>query len=575
MKYPLDLFRESIKRELASVLSSLKYTLEINLEIPPNPDKGDLSFACFPIAKIAKKSPNEIAEYISSNTSKGGWIGRISSVGGYVNFFIDTNRLISSTIKTIRSMDSRYGELQIRNKKIIIEHTSANPNGPLHVGRARNPILGDTLVRLYRFAGYDVESQFYIDDLGKQVAILAWGIKNVDPKILSSPSKDKPDYIYVRFYQKAYKMMNENERIKDEIEDIVRSCEKGNPESLNLMESSYKDVLGGIKQSLARLNIHFDSFVKESKFVRDGTVYDVVKKLQSSEYSKEENGAWYIDLEPFGVKGRDTRFFFTRSDGTTLYATRDVAYHLWKAKHADVLLNVLGEDHKLEAKQVKIALEIIGSDKIPDTIFYAFVTLPEGKMSTRRGRVVYLDDLVDESVERAYEEVKKRRSDELDEDRMQKIAEMVGIGSVRYNIIKIQPEKDIVFRWDDALNFEGNSAPFIQYSHARACSILSKEKPDSNINADLLSNPQEILLIKMLARFPDVIDESVSKNRPNILASYLYETASQFNQFYRDCPVLKARNSDLKRARLSLVDSFRIVVRNGLNLLGIEAPEEM
>jgi len=241
-----------------------------------------------------------------------------------------------------------------------------------------------------------------------------------------------------------------------------------------------------------------------------------------------------------------------------------------------MLINVLGEDHKLESKQVEIALTLLNAKLTPHVIFYSFVSLPGGKMSTRRGRVVYLDDLVDECIKRAYDEVKKRRGAELTEKKMRKIADIIGIGALRYNIIKVQPEKDIVFKWEEALNFEGNAAPFIQYAHARACSILSKKQEDiRDIDAAMLNHESEKQLVKRLAQFPIVIDEACGGCKPHSIATYLYETASQFNQFYRDCPVLPEKNAKRRAARLALVDATRMVLDNGLTLLGITAPEEM
>ena len=576
MRYPLDEFRKEIENSLTTVLRDRGISLkEIKLEVPPSPDIGDLAFACFPLAKILKKSPVDIAEEIAKVIQPKRWVKKIETDRGYVNFFIDEDKLAKETVKLIRELDEQYGGFEKKREKVIIEHTSANPNGPLHVGRARNPIIGDTLVRLYRFYGYNVEAQFYVDDLGKQVAILAWGLKNIDPSILPEPSRDKPDHYLVRFYQKAYQLMEEDEKIAEEINEITRLCERGDKETIEMVRSAYTKALDGIKESLKEIHVEFDSFIEESRFVRDGSVDKVVSALKKSKYASHEGGAWYIDLKEFGIEGRDTRFFFTRSDGTTLYATRDIAYHMWKAEHADILINVLGEDHKLEAKQVEIALKILGVKKLPKVVFYSFVTLPEGKLSTRRGRVIYLDDLIDEAVERAYEEVKERRGNELSEDKLRKIAKSVGIGALRYNIIKIQPEKDIVFKWEDALNFEGNSAPFIQYAHARACSILRKASPPEKIDIENLKHKQEILLIKTLSRFPIVVRDACLNNRPHLIPSYLFELASQFNQFYRDCPVLKAESEILKKERLALVDSTRIVLRNGLHLLGIDAPEEM
>ncbi len=577
MKYPVEEFEDEVAGKLKELLVKIdrEFAENIKLEIPPSPDKGDLSFACFPLAKILKKPPQEISKEIAEAVGKGEWIDRVEACGGYVNFFINIEKLCAETVRLIREMDEKYGSFESRKEKVIIEHTSANPNGPLHVGRARNPIIGDTLVRVYRFYGYSVKSKFYVDDLGKQVAILAWGLKNIDPSTLPPPSREKADHHLVRFYQKAYQMMEENPDVEEEINEITRLCESGDEKTIEMVREAYEKALDGIKESLKRINVEFDEFVEESRFVRDGSVYKVVEELKKSKYAGSEDGAWYIDLKEFGIQGRDTRFFFTRKDGTTLYATRDIAYHIWKLNQADIVINVLGEDHKLEAKQVEIALRILGMKRLPKVVFYSFVTLPEGKLSTRRGRVIYLDDLIDEAIERAYQEVKKRRGDELDEKKLRKIAEIVGIGALRYNIVKIQPEKDIVFKWEEALNFEGDSAPFVQYAHARACSILRKESAPEKITVRNLKHPSEISLVKVLSRFPNVVKISCTQNRPHLIPSYLFELASTFNQFYRDCPVLKAESEEIRKERLALVDSVRIVLRNGLSLLGIEAPEEM
>ena len=575
MNYPLYEAENEITLLLKGVLAKLNYDSEVKLEIPPE-NMGDFAFPCFSLAPIAKKSPKDVARDIAEKIEKGKWVARIDVNGGYVNFYMDGKYLASATLNLILEMKEEYGCLQKNNKKVIIEHTSANPNGPLHVGRARNPIIGDTLVRIFRAAGYNVASQFYLDDLGKQVAILTWGINNIDPNDIISPKYEKPDHKNVGFYQEANKLMEEDETVAKEIGEIVKKSERGDTKTIELVCKAYKIVLEGINESLNRINIHIDKYVPESKFVKDKSVEKVISNLKKTQYCHEKDGALYLDLESFGIHGRNTNFFFLRSDGTSLYATRDIAYHLWKAKYADILINVLGEDHKLEARQIEIALQLQGEKILPKPVFYAFVSMPGGKMSTRRGRVVYLDQLIDECFERAYNEVKKRRGKELSEKKMKEISEVIGIGALRYNLIKVQPEKDIVFKWEEALNFEGNSAPFIQYAHARACSILSK-KEDSvkDVNVFLLKHDSELKLIKKLARFPMVIDEACHGYRPHVVTTYLCDIATQFNQFYRDCHVLSEENFELRNSRLALVDSTRIVIRNGLDLLGIVAPEEM
>jgi len=573
MTYPLDKCKKKISSEIKKAIP--KYRGEVKLEIPPE-DMGDFAFPCFPLAPIIKKSPKGIADDIAATIQKNKWITKIEIKGGYVNFYVDKNYLISETLNLIFEMKEKYGHLQKKNEKIIIEHTSSNPNGPLHVGRARNPIIGDTLVRIFKASGYSIESQFYLDDMGKQVAILTWGVNNIDPKNIPKTDYDKSDHKSVGFYQEANKLMEKDKKIAAEIGEIIKKLEHGESKTIDLVHKAYAPVLEGINESLNRINIHIDTYIPESNFVKDKSVEKITSKLKKTTYCFEENGAYYLDLESFGVQGRTTKFFLLRRDGTTLYATRDIAYHQWKAKQADLLINVLGEDHKLESRQVEIALKLLDTKILPKVVFYAFVSLPEGKMSTRKGRVIYLDDLINECIERAYKEVKKRRGNELSEQQMKYIAEIVGIGALRYNIIKVQPEKDIVFKWEEALNFEGNAVPFIQYAHARACSILSKVKDmKREFNPTLLSHISEVTLIKQLARFPLIIEEASSGYKPHIIANYLYETASKFNQFYRDCPVLPEKNIELQNSRISLVDGTRIVLKNALELLGISAPEEM
>jgi arginyl-tRNA synthetase len=573
--YPLQQYKHKIITELQKVISQYHPTFEIRVEVPPG-DMGDFAFPCFSLASLAKKSPVVLAQDIAKNIPKNEWISRVEAKGGYVNFFINTASLILSTLKSIIEKKDTYGYLPKKRKKVIIEHTSANPNGPLHVGRARNPIIGDTLVRIFKAAGYDVESQFYLDDMGKQVAILAWGVNNLKQSEIPTSRYEKADHQNVGFYQLAHKRMESDETVAQQIGNIVKKSEQGDHKIIEMIHAAYSPVLQGIQESLSRVNIYIDKYIPESTFVYDKSVENVVKKLKNTPHCREEDGAFYLDLEPFEIQGRNTNFFFLRNDGTTLYATRDIAYHQWKAQHADLLINVLGEDHKLESKQVSIALTLLDTKILPHVVFYAFVSLPDGKMSTRRGRVVYLDELIDECIEHAYDEVKKRRAGELSESQMKDIAQLVGIGALRYNIVKVQPEKEIQFTWEEALNFEGNAVPFIQYAHARACSILAKSREKTyTVDATLLTHPAELTLIKQLARFPIIIDDASKSCKPHLVANYLYETAAAFNQFYRDCPVLSEENKALSSSRLTIVFAAKNVLGNALGILGISAPEEM
>src|SRR5436309_10239378 len=287
--------------------------------------------------------------------------------------------------------------------------------------------------------------------------------------------------------------------------------------------------------------------------------------------SKEEDGAHYIDLSSFGLEGDAAKYVFVRKDGTSLYTTRDIAYHLNKMARCDLAINILGEDHKLSFQRLKSAFSLMGIDWAAETVFYAFVNLPEGRMSTRKGRVVHLDDLIDEALDRAYVEVSKRRTD-LSEAKKREIAETIGISAVRYNIVRVQAEKAILFRWEEALNFEGNSAPFVQYAHARACSILAKAEGRGPGEFERLTHPQEQRLLRWIAKFPSTIRDAADGRRVHAVASFAADFAAQFNQFYRDCPVLTADPVGLRNARIALVDGARVVLRNALDCLGLTAP---
>lgn len=578
--YIVFTIRKEVETQLKKTLTSLNFSDTIRLEVPSDPEFGDLAFPCFQYCSTSKKSPHETAMIILKNLQRPKGIDRIEVHGGYINFWFNPQNILDHTLSSIITNGETYGVLSNKNKRIIVEHTSANPNGPLHVGRARNPIIGDTIARILKAAGYQVETQFYLDDLGKQVAILIWAFHHLTDDHVNANASDKPDHYAVCYYQKAYDLMNEDERIAKEIDELVHKSEQGDEEAIALGKKAYEPVLKGICESLSTINISIDTFIPESTFIKDGTVIEVISRLQKTSYCHEEDKALYLDLESFGVKGRSTKFFITRSNKTSLYATRDIAYHLWKTHQADLLINVLGEDHKLESRQVEIALELLDASKKPIPVFYSFVSLPGGKMSTRRGRVVYLDDLIEEIRLRAFEEVKKRRGSELSIEKMRAIADVVGIGALRYNIIKVQPEKDIEFKWDEALSFEGNTAPFIQYAIARCQSILRKSTIkltviENQLDVSGLNVDSEVQLGKKLAHFPLLIHEASKGFKPHLITQYLYETASLFNQFYRDCPVINAEQPMVKIARLALVLATKIVLENGLHLLGVESLEEM
>lgn len=561
-------FKNETKSLLQSAVKAAGYAAEdAYLEESSYADTS--SSIALKLAPQYKKPPANIAKEILQKIQipDKSYIGRVEVQGAYINFHVN-RRFLNQTISSISEERGEYGSLPKKNKRAILEHASVNPTGPIHIGRGRNPIIGDTLARVLRCAGYDVDVQYYVNDMGKQVATIVWGHDNIDPNILPKLGRDKSDHDVVRYYRKSTEAAS-NPEAESAIMQLLGEHESDNPIVVRKFKKVVERCIEGQKQTLERINISFDKYIWESQFVRDGTVNKVVERLKKTKYARIKDGALMLDLTSFGL---EKDFVLTRLDGTTLYTTRDVAYHIWKFDNADIVINVLGEDQKLAMDQLKCALKILGLGRLPQIVFYSFVSLPEGKMSTRKGTTVDLDDLLDEALERAYIEVHKRRP-ELLEDEKRRISEIVGMGAVRFDIIKVAPEKMMTFRWEDALDFEKQGAPFIQYSHARACSILNKAKL-KKFNPNMLVEPQETELIKKMAMFPNVVDAVAHDLKPHILATYAREFAETFNQFYRFVPVLKAEG-DLRDARLALVNCARIVLENTLNLLGIGAPESM
>ncbi|MCL2295944.1 MAG: arginine--tRNA ligase [Methanomassiliicoccaceae archaeon] len=537
-------------------------------------DMADLAVPCFSFSKELRSDPKAIAEKLAANIAPSGLISSVNALNGYLNFMMDETALIGETLERIIAEGDAYGSMPRNGIKINVEHTSTNPTGPIHVGRARNPIIGDTLARSLKRCGYDVQTEYYVNDVGKQVVILTWGVNNVPKGSVTEEDRDKTDHKLVAYYREANRRMEEDGEVKEHIAEMLRRFEDGDEEVIRSVRKTAEAMLDGLKETLADINVELDKYTWESDFITDGSAKGVVNMLKGSKYAGQtEDGSWYVDLKDFGVQGKNTKFTFTRSDGTTLYTTRDLAYHLDKFKRADRAVDVLGEDQKLGSKHLCSALEILGCEKAPEAMFYSFVSLPEGKMSTRKGVVVYLDDLIDEAVSRAMNEIRSRRSN-LSEEEMLNIARKIGIGAIRYNIVRVHPEKQFVFKWDEALNFDGNSGPYIQYVHARACSMLSKAgKYDRCTDPSMFTDEYERALIKSLSKFGTVIKEAGEERRIHVLPAYGHEVAAAFNQFYAMVPVLASDEN--RDPRLTLVECTRAVLRNVLDCLGIDCPEEM
>ncbi len=614
----------------------------ILLEIPPNLEFGELAASVsFELAKHAKKNPRTIAEEIIQTTEISNFplITSIQAAGaGYINFQVNSKLFSSLTLESIRALDVNYGFVKTSEpKKILLEHTSVNPIHPIHIGQARNPMLGDALARILTEHGHNISRHYYVDDVGRQSAVIAYGyLKLGKPK-----PKGKPDRFIGRVYavtscimevQRLKKAVKTTKDIEDDVPKLqrdldewisisaeietrfptlfsqlfdaisndsepeehvtklIRRYEAGEDEAKQLLREVCILCLKGFKETLKSVEISVDSWDWESDLIWNGDVTRVIENLKKTPYVFEENGVLEFDAEKvaqdlnlkstLGISDDHqlSPLTLVRADGTSLYTTRDIAYHLWKFQRAERVVNVIGMEQTLPQLQLKLALSALGhADYLPKLTHFAYslVRLPGFRMSSRRGRYITLDEVMDSAAERAYTEVTKR-SPHLSEEEKKQISKFVGKGAVKYALIMVDPTKPVVFTWDRVLDFEKNSAPYIQYSHARACSILRKaSREPKNADHSLLNDPLELDIILTLARFPQIFLDSAENLRPNAIADYVNMLADKFNKFYTKMPVIKAESVALSDARLALVDSTRIVFRNALKLLGIEAPDRM
>jgi arginyl-tRNA synthetase len=644
---PFAIFRSESENVLATAFKKLFPEIQIAtfpLEKPPNPEFGQLaSSLCFELAKKVGEKPLALAERLveAVEKSKFSLIEHLAPAGtGYMNFYVDFQKFSALTLESAKKLDTEYGFVKTEKPlKIIVEHTSVNPLHPIHIGQARNPVLGDAVARLLKSRGHTVLRHYYIDDVGRQSSVLAYGYEK-----LGKPKPDgKPDQFIGKIYTttsclveinrlkrelervKALSAEEETIKITRELDDWVsvaaelkdrypqlfeelleRIGKDENPETaIKVINSAYEagekkakqlvrevseSCLDGFRETLGRIGVTYDSWDWESDFVWSNEVEEVLQKLKKSRYTFAEGGVIEFDAEKV-VRELDLRkrlglredqevppLTLVRTDGTTLYTTRDVAYTLWKFDKAERVINVIGMEQSLAQLQLKIALHALGYSKYADNLVhfaYNLVSLPGYKMTSRMGRYITFDDVMDEAVKRAYEEVSKR-SPQLSEEEKQKIATFVGIGAVRYALVEVDTSKPVVFTWDRVLNFEKNSAPYIQYTHARACSIMRKAARETGRPAyELLNQQLEHEIVLALASFPDTFVEATEYYKPNLIADSANALADKFNTFYNAFSVIKAEPLGLSDARLALTDAVRIVLRNALNLIGILAPERM
>lgn len=539
----------------------------VDLQLTDGGEHADLaSTVAFALAKTKKQAPVKIAQEIVAALKNNNDLTEqgitVEAKGPYINFIFGS-AYVSAAVRA--ATQPGYGSLPANNTRIVLEHTSANPNGPLHVGHIRNSIIGDTLARAFRKAGYRLEVEYYVNDMGRQIAIVTWGFDHLEHAQLPG---EKEDAHIARIYIEANREIEKDkERITKQVDTLMQMVESGDTETVKKFRNEVSRCLDGFAVTLKNLNVKHDRFVWESDFVRNGDTKRVIGKIEKLPQVCHEDTLLALDLAEFGFTNK---YVIRRSDGTSVYAARDLAFHTWKSVNFDRAIDVLGADHKLIGAQLQCTLKLLG-EKAPEIVHFEFVSLPEGSMSTRAGKFVSADDLITEVTKHAFGEVTARRP-ELDEATRRSIAASVALAGIRYDIVKISPEKSTVFDWKEALDFERQSGPYIQYAHARACSIL--EKAGTFTECYDLETEQEIALAKKIAKFPDVIQKVVAELRPHLLATYAHELADTFNSFYHFEPVLKSEGK-VRDRRLTLVKAVQNTLHEALETLGIDAIRTM
>ena len=518
---------------------------------------ADFAFRTFRIAKSTGQNGEDILSRVSSVLSGKPYIESVSLDGPYINIKINPSAMLRDLHESVE-IKGQFPDTFQDPERVSVEHTSTNPTGPLHVGRIRNTLLGDSIARILGRYGYRVTTQYFVNDSGRQIMALYEAYRRYN-------SGKKPDMeTILSGYQRIYGEMEKDPTIENDIKNLMNSYENGDVDLMDRIKAIASIALDNINASLKSLDVKIDDYTWESDFIRSGELVEIIDSF--SEILKDEDGAKYI-MNPDGEK-----IFLRRGNGTSLYFTRDIAYHKYKARTYDWIIDILGEDHKGHAKNLQFVLkDLMDLPNRIDFVFNAYVSLESGKMSTRKGNAVTVDELLERTKEEALRIVSEKRPD-LPEDKLQIISKSVAKSSIRFNIIRINANKQVVFKWSEALNFEGDSAPYIMYSYARACGIL-KHAGNAKPNHDNIV-PQERDLIVTMYQYPYRIMEAKDSLRPDIIANYTLDLVKKFNEFYRECPV---SNSDEKTMgkRIRIVQIYKNIIEDVSKILGIELLEEM
>ena len=536
-----------------------------SIALPPNSEMGDYALPCFKFAKILRKSPVTIADELKNSITTDDCISEVSAVNGYLNFKINKNGLADSIIKQILREENGYGSSDIgTGKTICIDYSSVNIAKPFHIGHLSTTVIGGALYKIYKFLGYNVIGINHLGDYGTQFGKLIsaykrWGDRDEVQKGGIHAIND----LYVRFNNEA------DEQMESEARDYFRLIESGDKEANEFFEWFKELTLSYVKNIYEKLNITFDSYAGE-RFYTD-KMQPVIDELREKNLLVESEGAQIVDLEQYGM----SPCLILRSDGASLYATRDLAAAIYRKNTYDFhkCLYVVAYQQNLHFKQVFKVLELMGKEWSKDLVHvaYGMVSLEDGAMSTRKGKVVWLEDVILKCVEKAYTIINEKNPNL---ENKENTANLVGLGAVIFGALYNNKIKDIVFSYDKVLSFEGETSVYVQYTCARANSVLAKSGKTETYPKNYTPNAQEFEVIKALASFSDTVKDAAEKYEPSYIARFAVDLAQKYNKFYIDCKILTAEG-DAKDFRLALTRATLQTLKNALTLLGIGVPEKM
>lgn len=563
-------FKQIVAESLSKSIKEIdKKEIEQMIEVPPNKEMGDYAFPCFKLAKVFRKAPNLIAEELSKEIDILPGISEVKNLGGYVNFFIDNSELSKGVIKKVLEERDYYGRSEIgKGKKVLVEFSSPNIAKPFHIGHIRTTAIGNCLYKLYDSQGYDVVRINHLGDYGTQfgkliVAFKLWGKKeeveaNPIPELLK---------LYVKFHDVA----EDKPELEEQAREWFVKLENGDEEAVELWQWFRDESLKEFERVYDMLDIQFDSYAGES-FYSD-KMPAVVEELEKKDLLNESKGAMIVDLEKFNLPPA----LIVKTDGSTLYLTRDLAAAFYRKKTYDFYksIYVVGAQQELHFQQLLKVIELMGYEWAKDMIHVQFgmVALEDGTLSTRRGRVVFLEDVLNKAVEKTKEIIEEKNPEAGDID---EIAKEVGIGAVVFQELSNSRMKDYTFSWEKTLSYEGETGPYVQYTHARTCAVLRKSdiEPTADINYELLQDESSIEVLNIIENFNKVILNAINKNESHHITRFLLDLSQAFNKFYHNNHII-GEDKELEKARIALVECVRQTIKNGLALLGMKAPSRM